>query len=160
MKLLRKALTDGYYLLDVDAHDFPAVFRETVAHLVEKGVVDVDHRDEVETALLKREQLGSTAIGHAVAVPHAYLDGIAEPTIVFVRLANPINLGAPDGISTHFVFVLARSTRSGGGASRHAHDHRPAHGRRGVSLRSGRGARHATLAQCPGPFHGTHVACR
>ncbi len=106
MKLLRKALTDGFYLLDLESHDFPNVFRETVAHLVEQGLVDGHHRDEVEAALLDRERLGSTAIGHAVAVPHAYLDCIAEPTIVFIRLAHPINLGAPDGISTHFVFVL------------------------------------------------------
>lgn len=106
MKLLRKALTDGFYLLELDAHDLTAVFRETVAHLVKKSAVGDQHRGKVENALLEREQLGSTAIGHAVAVPHVYLDCVGEPTIVFVRLANPINLGAPDGIPTHFIFVL------------------------------------------------------
>ncbi|MCG8449279.1 MAG: PTS sugar transporter subunit IIA [Pirellulales bacterium] len=106
MQLLRKALTDGNYLLDLDAHDLSDIFRETIGYLVSKGVIDGDRRDEVEAKLLEREQQGSTAIGHAVAVPHVYLDGVAEPTIVFIRLANPINLGAPDGIPTHFVFVL------------------------------------------------------
>jgi len=106
MRLLREALTDGYCLLDLDAHDLPVVFREIVAHLVSKGTIEVQHSGEVEAALLEREQLGSTAIGHAVAIPHVYLDSISQPTIVFVRLANPINLGAPDGIPTRFVFVL------------------------------------------------------
>lgn len=106
MKLLRKALSDGFVLLDLDACDSAVVFRETVAYLVKKGTVDSQHGDALERALLEREKLGSTAIGNAVAIPHAYLDGIADPMIVFVRLANPVNLGAPDGILTRFVFVL------------------------------------------------------
>ena len=106
MKLLREALTDGNCLLDLDAHDLPTVFRETVAHLVSKGTVEAQRSGEVEAALIGREQVGSTAIGHAVAIPHVYLDSVSQPTIVFIRLANPLNLGAPDGIPTRFVFVL------------------------------------------------------
>lgn len=62
--------------------------------------------NDVERALLERERVTSTALGHAVAVPHAYLYGIEKPVILFIRLARPVNLGAPDGIPTRFVFVL------------------------------------------------------
>jgi PTS system nitrogen regulatory IIA component len=50
----------------------------------------------VLSALLRRERLGSTGIGHGVAVPHARLDGIAEPVAMLAVLENPVRFGAPD----------------------------------------------------------------
>jgi mannitol/fructose-specific phosphotransferase system IIA component len=55
---------------------------------------------------MQREELISTAIRHSVGVPHAYMDAMKLPTVVFVRLEHPMNLGAPDGIATRFLFVL------------------------------------------------------
>src|SRR5690606_11594286 len=78
--------------------------------LVRRGDIPADLLEPVEAALLAREGRVSTAIGHAVAVPHAYLDGIERPLIVFIRLARPLNLGAPDGIPTHFAFMLLGPT--------------------------------------------------
>ncbi len=106
MRLLHKALVDGSFLLDLEARDFPSIFRQTVNQLVGRGLITTEQRDLVVTALLTREEQASTAIGHAVAVPHAYLDAVTEPVIVFVRLARPLNLGASDGIPTRFLFVL------------------------------------------------------
>ena len=106
MKLLRKALIDGCFLLDLDERDMPSVFRQVVNYLVVRGSVVATQREELEAALLAREEQSSTAIGNAVAIPHAYLNAVREQAIVFVRLAHPLNLGAPDGISTRFVFVM------------------------------------------------------
>jgi len=106
VKLLRKALVDGSFLLDLDERDMPSIFRQVTNYLVARGTVLSAQREEVEEALLAREEQVSTAIGNAVAVPHTYIDAVREPTIVFVRLAHPVNLGAPDGIPTRFVFVL------------------------------------------------------
>jgi mannitol/fructose-specific phosphotransferase system IIA component (Ntr-type) len=61
---------------------------------------------EVESGLLKREQETPTTIGRAAAIPHAYLDVLTEPLIVFVRLTHPINVSAPDGIPIRFLFLL------------------------------------------------------
>ena len=110
MKLLRKALVDGSFLLDLDERDMPSIFRQVANYLVARGAVLASQRDELEAALQSREQQHSTAIGNALAVPHAYLDAIREPVIVFVRLAHPVNLGAPDGVATRFVFVLLGPT--------------------------------------------------
>ncbi|MEM1305371.1 MAG: PTS sugar transporter subunit IIA, partial [Planctomycetota bacterium] len=41
-----------------------------------------------------------------VAVPHVYLDAVSEPVVLFVRLSHGVNMGAPDGIPTRFVFFL------------------------------------------------------
>ncbi|MDA1016400.1 MAG: PTS sugar transporter subunit IIA [Planctomycetota bacterium] len=106
MQLLRQALVEGSIVLDLDARDMESVFKKTLDALVTEGRVPIEHRGELEAALLTREGLTSTAIGNAVAVPHAYLDVLNDPAIVFVRLARPINLGALDGIPTRFVFVL------------------------------------------------------
>lgn len=50
----------------------------------------------VLAALLRRERLGSTAVGHGVAIPHARLDGIAAPKIMLATLKQPVWFGAPD----------------------------------------------------------------
>ena len=116
MEVFEKSLEEGAYLLDLEAQDIGSIFHQTLDHLIARGRVPAESREAVEAALLEREAQVSTAIGHAVAVPHAYLDALSEPHIVFVRLARPINLGAPDGIATRFLFVLLGPT---GRASEH-----------------------------------------
>ncbi len=44
-------------------------------------------------ALLQREQMGSTAIGHGVAVPHGRMAGLKTPVGAFLRLATPAQFG-------------------------------------------------------------------
>lgn len=106
MKLLYQAFEAGSFVLDLRARDLADVFHQAVNLLVARGVVAAEDRDVVEQALMEREARGSTAIGHGLAVPHAYLDAVREASVVFVRLADPLNLGAPDGIPTRFVVIL------------------------------------------------------
>ena len=112
MRLLRKALVEGYFLLDLDAKDMASILGQTLDYVVARGLLPPEMRGDVAEGLLKREQQVSTAIGNAVAVPHTYLDAFTEPIIVFVRLSHAINLGAPDGVPTRFVFVLLGPTGS------------------------------------------------
>ena len=106
MRRIEDSVRQSSFLLDLDARDFPGIFSATLDHLAAQGKLEPAKREPILNALLERERQVSTAIGNAVAVPHAYLEGIPEPTVVFVRLARPVNLGAPDGIPTRFVFVL------------------------------------------------------
>ncbi|TWT90122.1 Nitrogen regulatory protein [Pseudobythopirellula maris] len=106
MQIIRQAFATDWVLLDAQAHSLAEVFDQTLDRLVTRGVLPAERKEEVASALVEREKVSSTAIGHAVAVPHAYLEAISEPTVVFVRLAGPLNLGAPDGIPTRFVFFL------------------------------------------------------
>lgn len=106
MKRLRDAIEQGHLVLDLDASDMVSAIRETVRHMVAEGMLPERVEDQVATALLQREEETSTAIGHATAIPHAYLDGIEEQLVLFVRLAHPVNLGAPDRIPTRFLFFL------------------------------------------------------
>ncbi len=106
MQLLRHAFENGFGLLDLEANKISDVFRAAIEKLVLRGMLAADKQDEAIAALVARERMGSTAIGHAVAVPHAYDDCFREQVIVPVRLAHAINLGAPDGIPTRFIFLL------------------------------------------------------
>jgi nitrogen PTS system EIIA component len=54
-----------------------------------------------------REDLGSTALGAGVAIPHGRVKGLKQPSAAFIRLKDPIEFAAPDGqpVST-LIFLL------------------------------------------------------
>lgn len=55
----------------------------------------IDQTAAVE-ALLEREALGPTGVGHGVALPHARMDGIDKVVGVLVLLENPIDFASVD----------------------------------------------------------------
>lgn len=106
MQSLLQSIDSGLVLLDVQAGTLPAAYEQMIAALVEKGSIAAADRQQVLDGLHARERRGTTAIGHALAVPHVYLDCIPEPMIAIARLKHGINAGAPDGAPTRFVFLL------------------------------------------------------
>ncbi|CRL15748.1 PTS sugar transporter subunit IIA [Phaeobacter italicus] len=57
-------------------------------------------------ALLDRESLGPTGVGHGVALPHARLDGLDKVVGAFVKLDNPLEFGAVDRQPIDIAFAL------------------------------------------------------
>ena len=57
-------------------------------------------------AFIAREQLGSTAIGHGVALPHIRLSELSTSIGCFIKLSNPIDLGADDKQPTDLIVAL------------------------------------------------------
>lgn len=51
----------------------------------------------VSELLLAREKLGSTALGHGVALPHGRCAGLTEAIAVFLKLRTGVDFDAPDG---------------------------------------------------------------
>jgi PTS system nitrogen regulatory IIA component len=62
--------------------------------------------EEVQAALEAREQLGSTALGRGVALPHARLQGAGPPLLLVTRLARPIDFEARDEEPVDLVFTV------------------------------------------------------
>lgn len=60
---------------------------EKLAELLANGYPQLDARD-IFNNLFERERLGSTGLGHGVALPHARIDGIVRPMGAFVRVAG------------------------------------------------------------------------
>ena len=68
---------------------------------------------EILTAILERERLGSTAVGHGVVLPHARLPGIQQPIGAFARLVTPIDFDAVDDQPCDLIFMLLASDGDG-----------------------------------------------
>jgi PTS system nitrogen regulatory IIA component len=64
-------------------------------------------RSIVSENLFARERLGSTGLGHGIAVPHGRIKELKAPLALFMRLAEPIPFESPDGLPvTLLVFLL------------------------------------------------------
>ncbi|QOY63447.1 PTS sugar transporter subunit IIA [Lysobacter sp. H21R4] len=62
--------------------------------------------DLIGDSLHARERLASTAIGHGVAIPHGRLESITGSRAAFLRLAEPIDFGAADGIPVDLIMAM------------------------------------------------------
>jgi nitrogen PTS system EIIA component len=65
------------------ATDRDEAILEMVEHLVEKGKLKEDQKDDLVVEFLKREALGTTAIGHGIAIPHV------KPVNVILLFLSP-----------------------------------------------------------------------
>jgi PTS system nitrogen regulatory IIA component len=63
-------------------------------------------RSVVSENLFARERLGSTGLGHGVAVPHGRIKDLKTPLAAFVRLAEPIPFESPDGHPVNLLIFL------------------------------------------------------
>ncbi|MFK5984206.1 MAG: PTS sugar transporter subunit IIA [Pseudomonadota bacterium] len=55
---------------------------------------------------IQREKLGSTAIGHGVAIPHARMENNDKTIGVFISLKESIDFGAIDNAPVSLLFAL------------------------------------------------------
>lgn len=80
--------------LDLDASTKTQVLDEIAALLAARQGLP---KSLVFESLKAREQLGSTAVGHGVAIPHARMSQCAGVAVAFVRTKVPVPFEAPDG---------------------------------------------------------------
>ncbi len=78
---------------------------ERIAGLLAEGAGGEGERAIFDT-LCGRERLGSTGLGHGVAIPHARSARALNPAGAFLRLHEPIDFGSPDGEPVDLVFAL------------------------------------------------------
>lgn len=62
--------------------------------------------DRVLEALVERESLGPTGVGHGVALPHARLSDLSECVGVFILLEKPVDFDAVDRQPVDIIFGL------------------------------------------------------
>ncbi|HVY33504.1 MAG TPA: PTS sugar transporter subunit IIA [Caulobacteraceae bacterium] len=61
---------------------------------------------EILAKIMQRERMGSTGVGHGVAVPHCRIRGLDRVRGVFVRLDTPVDFGAVDEQPVDLIFAL------------------------------------------------------
>ena len=62
--------------------------------------------EAIVSFLNAREDLGSTALGAGVAIPHGRVKGLKNPIAAFVKLKEPIEFAAPDGQTVSILIFL------------------------------------------------------
>lgn len=88
---------------DLAAASKKALF-QTLANLAaERLGLDARH---VAERLGERERLGSTGFGGGVAIPHGKIDNLTHVVALFIKLAQPIEFAAIDGMPVDLVFLL------------------------------------------------------
>lgn len=68
---------------------------------------------EIFDILLERERLGTTGVGHGIAIPHGKLKELDRLHGVFARLERPIDFDAIDDEPVDLVFVLLAPEAAG-----------------------------------------------
>ena len=103
MNLIGQILLPENVLLDADSTSKKRVF-ERVGILFEN--TRQISRSQVFDSLFAREKLGSTGLGHGVAIPHGRIKGLRDATAAFIKTQTPIPFDAPDGQPVNLIFVL------------------------------------------------------
>jgi nitrogen PTS system EIIA component len=60
----------------------------------------------ITDSLFARERLGSTGLGHGVAIPHGRIKGLKAPMAALFQLAQPIGFDAPDEKPVNLLIFL------------------------------------------------------
>ena len=76
------------------------------------GLTELRERLIFDT-LLERERLGTTGVGHGIAIPHGKLADLDHLQGLFVRLAEPIDFDAVDDQPVDLIFLLLAPESAG-----------------------------------------------
>jgi PTS system nitrogen regulatory IIA component len=93
MNRLANILPEAQVLVGVEATSKKRAFEE--AGLLFENLHGLS-RALVTDSLFARERLGSTGLGHGVAIPHGRIKGLKAPMAAVFQLARPIGFDAPD----------------------------------------------------------------
>jgi PTS system nitrogen regulatory IIA component len=93
MNRLSAILPAAQVLVSVDATSKKRAFEEAgLLFETQHGL----NRALITDSLFARERLGSTGLGHGVAIPHGRIKGLKQPLAAVFQLASPIGFDAPD----------------------------------------------------------------
>ncbi len=103
MNRLSNILPAAQVLVGVDATSKKRAFEE--AGLLFEQLHGLS-RAMVTDSLFARERLGSTGLGHGVAIPHGRIKGMKNPMVAVFQLAKPIGFDAPDELPVNLLIFL------------------------------------------------------
>jgi len=103
MSLINKILPPDNVVLDAESTSKKRVFER--AGILFENQLQIA-RAQVFDSLFSREKLGSTGLGHGVAIPHGRVKGLRDAVGAFFKTQNGIAFDAPDGQPVNLIFVL------------------------------------------------------
>ena len=103
MSLIGNILPVSHIVLDLEVSSKKRLFEEAGLLLESESGLS---RAAVFECLFARVKLGTTALGHGVAIPHGRHAEVQAATGAFIRLKEAVDFDAPDGEPVSLVFVL------------------------------------------------------
>ena len=95
---------------DLPAADRAEVLRTFAGHLAGHGLVN--DAEALFDKLWEREQLGSTAIGGGIAIPHCKVDRLKSGVVSLGRVSAGVDFGAADGQPVRLFFLVISPSQS------------------------------------------------
>ena len=101
---LSEYLAEDRVVTDVRDADIRGILEQLLAPLVDRG--SVANSEAVLAALMAREKVLSTGIGHGIAIPHAISSAIPEPQVLLGISPDGAEYRSMDGEPVYVFFVL------------------------------------------------------
>jgi nitrogen PTS system EIIA component len=95
---------------DLPAGDRTEVLRAFAGRLAERGLVS--DAGVLFDKLWEREQLGSTAIGGGIAIPHCKVERLKSGVVSLGRVLQGVDFGAADGQPVRLFFLVISPSQS------------------------------------------------
>ena len=76
-----------------------------MCELLAAGQSSLDE-SQIFSCMLERERLGSTGVGHGVAIPHSRMEGVEQAIVAIAVLENGVDYDAIDGEDVDILFAL------------------------------------------------------
>jgi len=100
-------LTEATVIVDLQSRERDALLEEMALFLKEKEVIRQDK--ELLEKLIQRENLGSTAIGKGISIPHCKLKEVKNAIVGVAVSRKGVDFGSSDRKPTHVFFLVITS---------------------------------------------------
>jgi len=107
-------LARGAIVAELKSSKKEDVIKELVDALINAGEIEKRHRNKLIESLMSREELGSTAIGQGVAIPHAKSDCVSKLIAAFGLSSKGVDFDSLDGEAVYILFLLVAPQDSAG----------------------------------------------
>lgn len=108
--MVSDVLTKEFIMPDLEASEKRELLDEIADNV--SDLVGVLSREDLLGVLLEREKLGSTGIGHGVAIPHAKIKGIERVVVAMGISRKGVDFQSMDDRPVHIIFLIVAPEQS------------------------------------------------
>ena len=109
-----KKLDRDSIILDIKGKNKKAILTTIVDHLAANKKIDNDCKKEILKVLIQREDMGSTAIGGYIALPHARIDCIDDVAMCLAISSLGVGFDSLDQEPVHIIVLLLSNQKEAG----------------------------------------------
>lgn len=99
-------VVQGAIIPEIPSGSKEAAIRSMVSALRDAGSISAADEEGIVTAILKREELGSTGIGRGVAVPHTKHPSVDKLIAAIALSKDGVDFASLDGEPVYIMFLL------------------------------------------------------